>query len=450
MEAACPPRTHPAAGFSVTTAERKGPRRLEGLDERQAKSRPSTSAEPTGTTPRPGDPAVANRLLKGITKKGPADELERVADLLPDALNVLMTRRSAACPGPDGRSLTAIVENGGGENLLVEARNAILSGDFIAQRVRYRPLNTTPGKTRWFAIRCARDLLIERAVSLALPPAATWAHPMSFAFRSGQGTSRVTSVLRENAWPYDVYVKLDIINFFDSVRHRAVLKALRRIAPDDDFLRLVGSLLRAGERNSRQGRGLGQGTVLAPVLSNLVLTYAIDDLFPREMGLDSARLSPSLTKRVDPELWRRLRPVSLGYLRYADDVLVLLAGDWTDGQAVLDLLGKALKPLGLHVRGEVGAMYEGFEFLSLRYSPQIGSQRMRVEPGTRTLNKLVLNSFAKEEAGYSRGAAMHDAVAPVYPYLVSHYAADEIFDLIRPGVKALEAQRAISAPLGSS
>jgi RNA-directed DNA polymerase len=108
-------------------------------------------------------------------------------------------------------------------------------------------------------------------------------------------------------------IDVDLRAYFDNVRHHILLRKVAERVDDDKVMRLVKLILKAnGER------GVPQGGVISPLLSNIYLTD-VDKMLGRAK-----------------EVTRWGQYTYLEYARFADDLVILVDGfrkwDWL-GQA---------------------------------------------------------------------------------------------------------------------
>lgn len=95
-------------------------------------------------------------------------------------------------------------------------------------------------------------------------------------------------------------IDLDLKSYFDGVRHHLILQKVAKRINDDDVMHLLKLLLKANGK-----RGVGQGSVLAPLLSNIYLNE-VDRMLERAK-----------------EYTRFGRYTGIEYARFADDLVVL-------------------------------------------------------------------------------------------------------------------------------
>jgi len=183
------------------------------------------------------------------------------------------------------------------------------------------------GGLRRLEVPCLVDRIVERALlaelDVVIDPLLL---PWSFAYRRGLGVRDALACLIEARDAGAAWVaRADIDDCFDRIPRWEVLRLLRAAVSDIQAVDLVRRLLERpviGERVAHGDRGLGlhQGSVLAPLLSNLYLD-----------GFDRAMLSAGY--RV---------------IRYSDDMAVPVADRAAAERALADAAG-ALEELRLEL-----------------------------------------------------------------------------------------------------
>jgi len=98
-------------------------------------------------------------------------------------------------------------------------------------------------------------------------------------------------------------VSVDLKAFFDEIPHELILKLIRRKIADEGFVTLLARLLKAGvmiEGNfEKTNKGCPQGSLLSPVISNIVLN----------------------------ELEHKLEERTLTYCRWSDDFVIVVISE---------------------------------------------------------------------------------------------------------------------------
>lgn len=161
-------------------------------------------------------------------------------------------------------------------------------------------------------VPCIRDRVVQGALKLILEPVfEADFQDGSYGYRpkrtAHQAIQRVTEAVVHNK---TTIIDLDLKSYFDTVRHDLLLGKVAQRVNDDRVMRLLKLILKAGGK-----RGVPQGGVISPLLSNLHLNE-VDKMLERAKAVT-----------------RRGRFTYVEYARFADDLVVLVDGyhgrwDW--------------------------------------------------------------------------------------------------------------------------
>jgi group II intron reverse transcriptase/maturase len=193
----------------------------------------------------------------------------------------------------------------------------------------------------------------------------------SFGYRRGRSPKdALRKVWKEIQSGSGWIVDADLRDFFGSADHEKLLTLVAQRVADSRVLRLIKAMLKAGSYGKGQlfpsERGTPQGSVVSPVLSNILLTP-----FDREMRLRGYQLT-----------------------RFADDWVVTCRSA-AEARAAMDAARRILKQLGVELHPQktriVHVRY-GFEFLG--YKIKCGWRKLYL-PG----NKI--RSQARQDALYA-------------------------------------------------
>jgi len=214
-------------------------------------------------------------------------------------------KANGGAPGIDGVTYESIEASESGVAGFVEQlRDELVRGDYRPQPNRRKEIpKDGGGKVRVLGIPTIRDRVVQGAVKLILEPIfEPDFQEGSFGYRPNRSAHHaihrvVVSITQEKTRVID----LDLKSFFDNVRHHLLMEKVARRVSDRQVLRLVKLMLKANGK-----RGVPQGGVISPLLSNLYLTE-VDEMLERAKAVTREEQFT----RVD-------------YARYADDLVVLV------------------------------------------------------------------------------------------------------------------------------
>ena len=227
-----------------------------------------------------------------ISKKGVLEEAYRLA------------KANGGAPGIDGKSFEAI-EAEGVEGFLEGIRQELLSRTYRPMSNRRVEIPKEKGKTRVLGIPTVRDRVVQGALKLILEPIFEADFKgCSYGYRprrhAHQAIDRVTKGILQGLTRV---VDVDLSGYFDNIRHHLLLEQVGRRVQDGEVMHLLKMILKANG-----SKGVSQGGVISPLLSNLYLN-GVDEMMER------AR-----------EVTRRKGYYNLDYIRSADDMVILVHG----------------------------------------------------------------------------------------------------------------------------
>ena len=260
---------------------------------------------------------------------------------------------------------------------------ALAEGEWRPLPAHQLEISKPSGGIRRLTIPPLADRVVERALLVTLdreidPSLLPW----SFAYRRGLGTRDALAALTEARDTGATWVaRADIRDCFDRIPRWEVMRLVRERVDDERIVHIVGLILDRAVTNRRtapdnRGRGLHQGSVLAPLLSNLYL-----DTFDRRM-------------------------LAAGYrvIRYADDFAIPVESR-LEGERALRAAGTELEDLRLELntgKCHVVSFDDGVRFLG-----EVDDLRLVLvegqAPGRQPFRKPRLDVF-----GPLTGVAEHD------------------------------------------
>jgi RNA-directed DNA polymerase len=281
--------------------------------------------------------------------------------------------RGSRSAGVDGQSARHIEHVLGVQRFLSELREELRSGSFRPLPVKERRIPKRGGKFRKLGIPTIRDRVVQAALKLVLEPIfEADFQPCSYGFRPGRRAQDAIAEIHFLASrSYEWVVEADIAACFDELDHTAIVRRVRRRVADKRVIGLVKAFLRAGIMDERGGleatlTGTPQGGILSPLMANVALS-ALDEHFAsawEAMGNQHQRYAR-----------RRRGEANYRLVRYADDFVILVAGERHHAQALIAQTETVLAPLGLALSQEktsIAHIDEGIEFLGWRLQRQPG------------------------------------------------------------------------------
>jgi RNA-directed DNA polymerase len=215
-----------------------------------------------------------------------------------------MAKANNGAPGIDGVTFEAI-EQGGVEAFLEQIRGELISHQYQPMRNRRKEIPKDGGKTRILSIPSIRDRVVQGALKLILEPIfEADFQPGSYGYRpkrtAQEAVQKVTEgIVQEKTRIIDI----DLRAYFDNVRHDLLLEKVAKRVNDDDVMHLLARILKASGK-----RGVPQGGVISPLLSNIYLNE-VDQMLERAKNVT-----------------REGRYTHVEYARYADDLVILVDG----------------------------------------------------------------------------------------------------------------------------
>lgn len=196
-----------------------------------------------------------------------------------------------------------------------ELQQQLMTGTYQVTAVKEVLIPKPNGGERQLGIPTVKDRLVQQAISQVLSKRydSTFSDH-SYGFRPQRNAHQALHKAGEyvsegKKWVIDI----DLAKFFDEVNHDRLLWQLSTRIGDKKVLKLIGKFLRAGMlrggMTSQRVKGTPQGSSLSPLLSNIVL----DEL--------------------DKELERR----GHRFVRYADDIIILVGSESASARVMKSL-----------------------------------------------------------------------------------------------------------------
>lgn len=212
-----------------------------------------------------------------------------------------LAKENNGAPGVDGVTFE-VIEAEGVEGFLEGLREDLLQRTYVPLRVRKVEIPKERG-VRVLSIPAIRDRVVQGALKLILEPIfEADFQEGSYAYRpersAHDAVPRVAVAIAEGKTEV---IDLDLRAYFDTVRHHIVFEQVAKRVDDKEVTHLLKLILKASGK-----RGVPQGGVISPLLSNLYLNQ-VDKMLERAK-----------------EVTRDKRWTVLAYARFADDLVVLV------------------------------------------------------------------------------------------------------------------------------
>ncbi|WP_449284586.1 reverse transcriptase domain-containing protein [Marinobacter sp. PE14] len=256
-----------------------------------------------------------------------------------------------------------VFEKNLGENIEI-INKKVLSGKYSFTRYKQKLISKGPEKPpREVCIPTLRDSLTLKALSIFLQNRLSGKVDQPLPQKI---TKEIKTSLREKK--YDWVIKLDISNFYPSVRHKILRRNLRNFIKNEDILELIDrAISQTTKKGAKSEKGIPQGLPISNILAALYFRN-LDNLYKKKSNLF--------------------------YQRYVDDIIILCKKE--DAESVTKDIIKRCKNIGLTIydpkqRSDKSLSYEAwkeFSYLGYRYNPS-SNKAATASTGQASKQKLI-------------------------------------------------------------
>ena len=339
-----------------------------------------------------------------------------------------MARSNDGAPGVDGVTFE-VIEESGVERFLCQIRDELTTHTYRPMRARKKEIPKDGGKVRVLSIPAIRDRVVQGALKLILEPIfEADFQPGSYGYRPKRTAQEaVNRVARAIVEEKTRIIDIDLSAYFDNVQQSLLLEKVAQRVEDDEVMQLLKMMLKAsGEK------GVPQGGVISPLLSNVYLTE-VDRMLERAIATT-----------------RRGQYTNVQYARFADDLVILIDShprhDWLV-TAVERRLREELAKLRVAINEEKSRMVdlskgEKFSFLGFEFR-RILSRNQKWRPYFAPKLKKRTALFAKLREIFRRYASQPigrviELINPILRGWVNYFAvghSSRCFSMIKDWVE---------------
>jgi group II intron reverse transcriptase/maturase len=250
------------------------------------------------------------------------------------------------------------------------------------------------GKERTLRIPTVRDRVVQQALLQVVQPSFEKMFlNCSYAYRPGKSSLQAIDRVERNLKRGRVWVvDADIENFFDEIDRQLLMARVAETVSEKRVLRLIDQSVNA--LTDTDGKGIAQGMVLAPLLSNIYL-HPMDD---------------------------RMFRAQWNYIRYSDNILILCQSD-DEAKSAFARAEECINDVHLKFNSEktsVRHLRDGFSFLGF-YFDEHGKRPD--DPAVRRLNERV-GKVLEKAAEYSE-SDLQDKIESIVRGWLNYFQLNE-------------------------
>ncbi|UCE08478.1 MAG: group II intron reverse transcriptase/maturase, partial [bacterium] len=273
-------------------------------------------------------------------------------------------RTNLGAPGIDRISIDEFEKNL--HDNLTLLRQMVQAGNYEPLPYKEFTQKKESGKDRILHIPTVRDRIVQQALLFVIQPIFEKIFlNCSYAYRPGKSAQKAIERVERNLQKGRKWIVIaDIENFFDEIDRQLLLDTVAKTIHEKPVIKLIEKCINALE--APDGKGIAQGMVIAPILSNIYL-HSMDDQMSRA-------------------LWQ--------YIRYSDNI-ILLDHNEEQVQQALERATTCIQDLKLKLNPEktkICNLNQGFTFLGFQFDER---GKRPAEPAIRRIEKRVGNVLQK-------------------------------------------------------
>lgn len=208
-----------------------------------------------------------------------SSKFKNLYDIITSKNNIMLAYRTikrnngSKTPGVNKHNIR-FIESLGMEQFITYIQNRFKN--YQPQQIKRVEIPKANGKVRQLGIPCIEDRIIQQCIKQVLEPICEAKfHHHSYGFRPNRSTENAIAYMYKKINLDKCYyvVDIDIKGFFDNVNHGKLLKQLWSIGIQDKrLINIISKMLKAEIfKVGIPNKGVPQGGILSPLLSNVVL-----------------------------------------------------------------------------------------------------------------------------------------------------------------------------------
>ena len=196
-----------------------------------------------------------------------------------------LVKANKGAAGVDGETIEQFESDLKGN--LYKLWNRMSSGSYFPPPVKTVAIPKKSGGERKLGIPTVSDRVAQVVVKLHFEPLVEpYFNTDSYGYRPNKSAHQALEVTRKRCWRYNWVLEFDIKGLFDNIDHDLLMKAVRKHTDNRWLLLyierwLTGPIQLEDGTTTARTRGVPQGGVVSPVLSNLFMHYVFDKWMER-------------------------------------------------------------------------------------------------------------------------------------------------------------------------
>lgn len=191
-----------------------------------------------------------------------------------------LVKANAGAAGIDQQSIADFETNL--KDNLYKIWNRMSSGTYFPEPVKIVSIPKKSGGERLLGIPTVTDRIAQMVVKLVFEPCLEpYFLPDSYGYRPNKSALDAVTITRQRCWQYEWVLEFDVQGMFDNLDHHLLMKAVNKHT-DCKWVKLyIQRWIKSPEQLANgsvkeKTKGIIQGGVISPLLSNLYLHYVFD------------------------------------------------------------------------------------------------------------------------------------------------------------------------------